>query len=541
MQGRRAVVLMGVFLCLLGGYIYVNLFGGDTHISKVVDNTSQPKLIGEIASAALVSQTPSEAIIKVAYKIEAMPVPANLLLNVPVEKNSMSSFASGMQPVQLGEASMDIKFKNPNFYEDNEYTSEKLTVSIMQAGGYQIQRTFDFKITWAGAKKSRWYSKIHNTSADDLYKEAVFLIDTGSDENIQVASEYLNSIVSNDPKYATAYLELARIAMKTNWNQEGLYQAEQLIKTTMVLDPDSANARVLLGYVYVHQKKYSEAEKLFIEAEKIGTKNLWLWANWGQLLYYQNKKKESIEKYLAAVQGARPNDTYDRARMDAYRNLFKLIPAGSFQQLNDLYAKREQEFDDCSCCRLEHAKFLFNYDEGVSKAIPLINEAKEIGCGDKNTRSALGIAYYLQTKGNFKDMDALSKARAFYPEGAALFYELVGYKSGVAVLKSLIAEGSNIDIKDRDDRTALSIAIINDDMPEAKELLKLGANPYEVIGVEKFPLSLLPVVNRNQGMINVLKNHGVDYNKVQYMGRSGVEFSQEFPGIDVGQSKGKDI
>ena len=44
-----------------------------------------------------------------------------------------------------------------------------------------------------------------------------------------------------------------------------------------------------------HQVRYKPAETMFIDASRTDTKNLWLWANWGELLVMQGKLEMARE------------------------------------------------------------------------------------------------------------------------------------------------------------------------------------------------------------------------------------------------------
>ncbi|MCB1624915.1 MAG: tetratricopeptide repeat protein, partial [Pseudomonadales bacterium] len=122
-----------------------------------------------------------------------------------------------------------------------------------------------------------------------------------------------------------AYVELARVAMRENWGPDGLHHAENLLESALQIRPDNSNAKILLGYVYTHQGQLGKAEQLFVDAAKADPPNLWLWANWGELLVKQDKPDEAIAKYRVAVTRPMTHDTYDRARADAYRNLIQLL------------------------------------------------------------------------------------------------------------------------------------------------------------------------------------------------------------------------
>lgn len=534
-KSRRTEILFGFFLVLLAFYIYSNTFKGVTTLKKdaMVKSVTQ----GSIDNIEVIETNPAETLLKIKYKLDSVAPDAILALEVPFFGDDHSVRFQSKDALQLGEHSIEMLVVNANSSTQSEFTTNKITALI--TGKEAIRKDFDLQIVWAGRKQADLYTKTQKTNVDDLYHESVILIDTGVAENIKNANTYLNAIITRDAKYAPAYIELARIAMKMNWNQEGLYQAEQLIKSAQNIDPDSINAKVLLGYVYTHQHKFDDALKIFVSIENSGTKNTWLWANWGQLLKFQGKKDEAIQKYLKAVSGQRQNNTYDRARMDAYINLFQMLPKESFDQIDALYSKRDNEYDDCPCCRLEHVKYLFNYENKYSEIPSLLSRAKQIGCEESSVMASQGFAYYLESKGS--NAELLARARAAYPEGAKLFFELSHYKAGMQTLKNLVNQKSNIDIQNSEGQTALALAIMAEDIESMETLLKLGASPHVQMNSEGFPLALFPIVQGNQKIIDLLISTGTDYSKIQFMGKSGIEFAKGFPEVRVVKTKSKAI
>ena len=63
----------------------------------------------------------------------------------------------------------------------------------------------------------------------------------------------LQALVGKCPNTDAADVELARIAIKTQWNSDGLRNVEALIGSALQIRPDSANAKILLGYVCSHR------------------------------------------------------------------------------------------------------------------------------------------------------------------------------------------------------------------------------------------------------------------------------------------------
>ncbi|MGZ5271243.1 MAG: tetratricopeptide repeat protein [Ramlibacter sp.] len=83
--------------------------------------------------------------------------------------------------------------------------------------------------------------------ADAVLAQVRALIDSQRADLLCDAFSLLQALLQRDPGEAGAYLDLARIAMKTNGGPEGLQQAETLIVKGTELRPGSVDARILLG------------------------------------------------------------------------------------------------------------------------------------------------------------------------------------------------------------------------------------------------------------------------------------------------------
>ena len=118
------------------------------------------------------------------------------------------------------------------------------------------------------------------SKVESLYQEAYSLIDLGGSQRRKQARKKLEELIELDPNFEKAYLELARIEMKSRW-PKGLHKAEKQILIAKSINPTSADVNILLGYVYTNLNKFEEAENLYAEAESNGTDNLWLHANRG--------------------------------------------------------------------------------------------------------------------------------------------------------------------------------------------------------------------------------------------------------------------
>ena len=169
---------------------------------------------------------------------------------------------------------------------------------------HQIEQRIDWPDPETMSRNRHWGGK----SKEQLLDHAVRLIDIGDSRALAEAREALERLLTQDPRYAAGHVEMARVAMKANWGPEGLHQAETYLLSALQMQPDSVNAKILLGYVRTHQQRYKEAEKLFVEASGTATRNLWLWANWGELLEMQRKVDLAQEKYRLTISAPRSDD-----------------------------------------------------------------------------------------------------------------------------------------------------------------------------------------------------------------------------------------
>ena len=364
----------------------------------------------------------------------------------------------------------------------------------------------------------------------ELLARAVELIDSQNDDSMVEAKTILERLIAKDPRFDAAYVELARVAMKTNWGTEGLHQAESLLSSALQIDPQSANAKILMGYVYVHQKRYAQAESLFADAARSNPPNLWLWANWGELLAAQGKLDQATLKYREAVTRPRPQGTYDRARLDALNHLVML-----FEKRNDIdgteamMKQREEEYGPGRCFSTDYARFLLEKRGDVATSIKVSSGVVGTTCSrEKEARQVLGMGYYMMWAGatGAQRNEALNQARVYLPAGPMPLYLLAASERTLPAAKQLIAAGEKIDQTDNEGLNALAYAIQHEDLAVAKRLLQLGAKPDTTVGYGEMPVALMAVMSGNVEAIRLMQQYGADYRKLRYQGATAFDVAK---------------
>lgn len=408
-------------------------------------------------------------------------------------------------------------------------SSSRIVVAMQASSGVVAQRGLEQRIDWPDSNTWARERSLATKTPQELLKVAIELIDAGDRDGLDEARVLLERLARDDPRNEQIYIEMARVAMKTNWSPEGLRQAENLLTSAMQVRPDSVNGKIVLGYVYTHQGKLAQAQELFEEASLAASKNLWLWASWGELLVKQGKVDAAIMKYRRAIEGPRTYDTYDRARLDAYWNLIVLQEGRKdFDAVESLHRQRTSEFGAQTCYGADYAKFLLRQRGDTEGAIAMAQRAVSGQCGGANGRETLGLAYYqawARDKGSERD-DLLRQARIYLPAGPRLIYQLAVSDRTSDTIVALKATGEGIDQLDGRRFNALALALEDADLPAARRLLKLGANPSTSVGAIQIPVALMPVLSEDYEAIRLMQQFGVNYSRLRYQGATALDHAR---------------
>jgi tetratricopeptide (TPR) repeat protein len=541
---RRTTILMATLLGVLGYYFWTSANPLSYSLRTNVAAQMKPPLSGQNSVELLDvrKQKNGTYVASVKYYFTGAPGHARLFVSAKNEKATDSLYSGATKTLERGHNTIDVELNYPYQQQystgqpEKAITTDRIVAAILGSEKDAVTSTKDFPIVWPPSQTYHENKTLLNKPLDKLYDEAVGMIDDGTEYTLASAKRRLEIILSEQPQNAPAHIELARVAMKTNWGSEGLFQAEQFIATALKYEPDSANAKVLQGYVFAHQKKFAEAEKSLGEARDKGTKNLWLWANWGELLEMQNKSALAAEKYTQALQGERPRNTYDRAREHAYRKLFKLYEKNeATERVEALHKQRVAEFPEQPCHLAEYAMFRTTRQSDAQSGKALARDAIANGCKRDIAKEAMGVSsYYLWASMSGEQAQSeQSQARINFPESPMLLAELAKFESGVPVIKKLVANGLQIDQAGNERSTALAVSLTKKEHAAARRLLRLGAKHTVKTQYGDYPLSLIPLMNNDIDGIKLMREYGVDYSKLKWGDTSAVEMARRFGSADL--------
>jgi Tetratricopeptide repeat len=418
-------------------------------------------------------------------------------------------------------------------YPGGEQTTRQISAKLLRSmTGDQViaSQEIDEVIDWPTFQTWIQQQQMVQSSPESNLNRAVQLIDSESAPQLSDAKAILEQLIAQNAQFDAAYVELARIAMKSNWGPEGLHQAEALLSSALQIKPANVNAKILLGYVYSHQNRFTRAEALFSEVASSDTHNLWLWTNWGEMLAMQGKLEQAAEKYRRAITEPMTHDTYDRARAEAYSRLLELLQRRQdLDGMEALYKQRVNEFGPASCYSSDYARFKLQVRGDTQGAIDLARGALHQDCEDSEARQILGLAEYVKWAGDSgaERANALNQARIYLPAGPIPLYLLAKSDRTVRAAKALIVAGEKIDQRDNEGLTALAHALQDGDLVAAKRLLMLGARADAPIGIDQMPVALLPVMEGKIEAVRMLRRYGVDYSKLRFRGTTAIDFAKQ--------------
>lgn len=371
------------------------------------------------------------------------------------------------------------------------------------------------------------------------YKFAYRLIDNGNSRNLKEAKNILDDIISKDPEYVNAYVELARCKIKiAQQTPESYKAAEKILLIAKDIDPEHADTRVLLGYVYTSQERFKEAELEYQLAEKIGTQNSWLYANWGLNDEVQSNIDEAIMHYLKVMDEPRRFARNDRVMKWTKDHLFPLLEKSKrYDEADKHYTQYIKNFPSSKCLYLDQAENnLFNlgdYESAIKKNILAANS----GCQKKS--ASLAVAYFLKwhaadNENSTKD-SVYRQAEAMAPSDAALFFNLARSELTAPIINILIENGREFSSEDSEGLNALLMAVYVGNVEVVKRLVTLGSDVNGMSEKIKITALGLAVMKHDKEMVQLLVDNKADAAMPMLDGVSIYEWARTNSVIEVSQ------
>jgi len=262
------------------------------------------------------------------------------------------------------------RLKNIDFeHQTNQIIFKIFQAKVQQNDIYNVpiakQLIYQKKVKLALKWPSQSQMILENASDSDislLYNEAVRYLNKPDKNTSGLAKAKLEKILLTKPDYVPAMIEMARYYMQSNWSKFGRLKAERMLDQAMLTDDQDPNVYILLGYVYMHQQKYTQAQKMFVAANDMKNDNPWLYVNWGQLYKTQAKYHLALEQLEKAVRLKHLPWQYAHAQHHAFVHIIQILKKQQdWDYLDDVYIRRDHVLADQPCYRIDHANYLLTH------------------------------------------------------------------------------------------------------------------------------------------------------------------------------------
>jgi len=409
------------------------------------------------------------------------------------------------------------------------YKSEVIRASLIPMDPKDIaEEVIPYPHVWPDIRSTKEKIEFAETEERVLLQTAIDIIDTwpSNGDEIAKAEGYLGKIISRRPNMVQAYLEMARVKMKSDPqmvghnNANGVQQAERLINVALKIDPNYVNSYVLLGYVYAVEGRTREAKKVLEKAERMGTRNMWLYYNWG-LAYEKEKDPDgALKVYLKGIDSQ--IDMKDEALKSSnlavdgiFDNAIDILETKrDWERLDSVY-KRQLDVMPHYCLMARYARFLLMRKQEYHSARSLAKVPMDTSCQEEaQTTIAIGILGRWNDK---KQVNAKGEKDYYY-------YQAIGMMPNMQKLLSVMAESDytgklipalqtekrqDIDERDVNGYTALAYAVYAGKEEAVDRLISYGANLRSHFTGDRWNLLMLAVQSGRPRMVSKMLEKGV--------------------------------
>lgn len=188
--------------------------------------------------------------------------------------------------------------------------------------------------------------KSRNPALYAKYDEARVLLDSwrGQRDILAKAQQLLMDVAQADKDYAPVYREVGRLNIMSGYVSEdkvepqSLARAEAAILKSIEIEPNYADAYVLLGHLYTIMRRYADATTALTTGEKIGTASPWLQLNWADLLTKKGDHEGAFQRNLALAKAGTENKKALGSAINGVITYYKV--SKRFEEAEEWYKKQ---------------------------------------------------------------------------------------------------------------------------------------------------------------------------------------------------------
>lgn len=378
-----------------------------------------------------------------------------------------------------------------------------------------------------------------SSEAPPLIKHAESLIDSwrGQGDALEQARADIDTVLAKDPQNIFALVQQARYYMKRNYSHEenisnghgkigsiGVFQpgtlelCEGILLKALKINPKFADGYVLLGHVYMQEKKFDQALAALQKAQALGTNNPWLHVNWAAILFLQGDEEGSIDHNMQVINSGTTN--MNALRTARSSPLVYYIGRKEYEKADALYIKMINLDPSDAWFIGNYAIFLRTRIGNFDKALEYAQKSLQVLNNGVAQRVLVQCLYakwgdmITNNKGDKAEAQKLfDVAYKMIPDLDFIMSEAGSYAAEKPLVLALQARGVSINAKAAHETSSRSSALntaANTGRTDAVEmLLSLGADPNIMEDSGWTPL-LGAADEGHADIVKLLLEHGAD-------------------------------
>ena len=278
-----------------------------------------------------------------------------------------------------------------------------------------------------------------NLAAYDYYTRGRYLLEsgrTGNRQGLEAAAELFRQSIAADSGYAPAWASLADVYTRQwNWMYVSPAEAEasgtQAVERALELDPDLAEAHLVLGQLLLSQGSYEEAERATLRALELNPGSGYAHGQYGLLLQLLGRIDESVVEGRRAVE-LDPLSITNRHRL-ADRLFFSRDYEGSIAETEKVI-----ELEPTDWYAWYNLGWCYSMTGRDQKAEDAFLKAREFNPDDPTVD--LGLAYAYARNGRRESaLDLIEGVDEDSYDVSLVYYELGDEDEAFARLESVLA------------------------------------------------------------------------------------------------------
>lgn len=278
----------------------------------------------------------------------------------------------------------------------------------------------------------------------DRYEKVKTLLDgfSGHPQEISMISDGIDKLLQELPNCAPVYRQYARFIMKTGSmsgrgiSAVAMRSAKMQLEKALSIDPNFADAYVLLSSVYIKMGDYKQAKIAANNALKRGSKSPWLYMRFATIALHENNFTEA-EKYYRKILDSSDLSDKETQRVtpvviDRLQKIYiqenKLDQAGALFRLEITRSKNRKSKRDEALSHGNYASFLLYHAGDYNQAITEAKTALSL-MNFGMARFVLASSYYRKWAESVKQGKDKKEAQIYFDQAYALFPDLLRVKN----------------------------------------------------------------------------------------------------------------